>query len=308
MGDMEKISGVFPAVSTPLLADGSVDLDRMAAHCRVLLDDGATGLAVLGTTGEANSFSVSERCGLVEGLIARGISADVLLPGTGTCAVPDTVALIRHGLALGVQRFLVLPPFYYKGASDEGLFASFAQVVEQVADARLQVVLYNFPAMSGVPISQGLVARLRRAFPSVFVGMKDSTGDVAHGLARIAANPGFSLLAGTDPLMLPLLAAGGAGCITAMSNVAAHELAFVYANFGDAARVAPVQARIEAMRKLAVGGVQLTNIKAMLARRYGDDGWLRVRVPFIAPDAAQVKYVAEGMAAIDRQFPFERTM
>ena len=302
---MDRIAGVFPAVSTPISADGMPDLPRMAAHCRALLDDGATGLAVLGSTGEANSFSVSERCAIIEGLIARGIAAELLMPGTGTCAVPDTASLVKNGLALGVTRFVMLPPFYYKGISDEGLFAAYGQVVEKVGDARIRLILYHFPALSGVAISVDLVGRLREAYPDLIAGMKDSTGSLQHALAIIRAHSGFSLLAGADPVMLPTLPWGGAGCITALSNLAVREMAFMFENHALAMKVAPIQERITAMRNFTTNGVQLTNIKALLARRYGDAAWLRVRPPFVVPDAAQVEYVEACMAGIDRLYPFD---
>lgn len=306
-----KISGVVPAVSTPLLADGMPDLDRMAAHCRTLLADGATGLAIMGSTGEATSFSVAERQAILAGLIERGIAPELLAPGAGNCAVADTVALVRHGLAQGVTRFLLLPPFYYKNVSDAGLFAAYAEVVERVGDERLRIILYHFPAMSGVPIGQALVARLRYRYPETFVGMKDSSGEPSHSIAMIRENPGFSLLAGADQTMLTVLQNGGAGCITALTNLATPELAFIYQNHADpaqAAEVARVQARIGALRKMSASGIQLTNIKAMLARRYNAPEWLRARPPFIAAGPDQIRYVDESMTAIDRQFPFPKGM
>ncbi len=277
-----EISGVFCAAATPVTAEGAPDIARLATHGRKLLDAGCDGLALLGTTGEANSFGLGERQRIVEGVIASGIAPERLMPGTGTCAVADTAELTRHGLSQGVNRFVMLPPFYYKQPGDEGLFAAYSEVIERVGDARLRIVLYHIPQMSAVPLSLALIARLIARYPQAIVGIKDSSGDIATSESIIAAFPGFSLLAGADPLMLPLLARGGAGCITATSNIVAADLAIIFRHHGDPARkpeVDAAQARIVKARAIGAKFGQIPAVKAMLARRYGDDAWRRVRPP-----------------------------
>lgn len=276
--------GVFCAALTPLTADLAPDHARFVAHCRWLLDEGCDGIALLGTTGEANSFSVGERQGLLEAAVAGGVAPERLLPGTGVAALTETVALTRHALSLGVATVVMLPPFYYKGVSEDGLFAAYAEVVERVADARLRIVLYHIPQMSAVPITVPLIDRLRARYPGVFTGIKDSAGDLAHMEALVERFPGLAVLAGADPLMLPLLRKGGAGCITATSNLVAADLAFVYRHFGDAARAAQVeaaQARIVAARNRASRFAQMASLKVLLAARTGDDGWRRLRPPLL---------------------------
>ncbi len=162
--------GVNAAVLTPMRADLSVDLDRMAGYCRWLLGNGCNGLGILGTTGEANSLGVDERIAIMEGLIERGIPAGVLLPGTGTPAIPDTVKLTRRAAELGCRGALVLPPFFYKNPSEDGLFAYFGEVASRLGGA-IPLFLYHFPAQSAVPITSSLLARLRLAFPGVFRGV-----------------------------------------------------------------------------------------------------------------------------------------
>ena len=169
--------GVLVPAVTPFNADLSVDATRFVDHCRWLLAEGASGLAVFGTTSEANALSIGERTDLLERLIASGIPANVLLPGTGCCALPDTVALTRHAVQNGCFGVLMLPPFYYKGVSDDGLFASVAEVIERVADARLRIYLYHIPPMAGVGFSLPLIERLLKSYPSVVAGIKDSSGD-----------------------------------------------------------------------------------------------------------------------------------
>ena len=176
----ERAKGIWPPVATPFRSDLSVDFDRYIAHCRRLLAEGAHGLAVLGTTSEANSLDLEERHELLEGLVGSGIAAEKLLPGTGATSIGDAVLLTRHATELGARGVLLLPPFYYKAVSDDGLFAFASEVIERVGDDRLQVYLYNFPQMSALPWSPALVARLITAFPDTVVGLKDSSGDVAY--------------------------------------------------------------------------------------------------------------------------------
>jgi 4-hydroxy-tetrahydrodipicolinate synthase len=276
--------GVFCAALTPMDADLAPDHAAFVAHAKRLLDQGCDGIAMLGTTGEANSFTVAERQALLEATVAGGIAPDRLLPGTGVVALPDTVALTRHALSLGVTTVVMLPPFYYKGVSEEGVFAAYSQVVERIGDARLRIVLYHIPPMSAVPIGFGVIERLRARYPGTFTGIKDSSGDFANMQALVAAFPGLSVLAGADPLMLPLLKAGGAGCITATSNLVAADLAFVFRHHADPARAPEVeaaQARIVVARNRASRFPQIASLKLLLAHRIGQPGWHRLRPPLL---------------------------
>ncbi|MFM2150538.1 MAG: hypothetical protein RLZZ187_2844 [Pseudomonadota bacterium] len=276
--------GVFSAALTPMDADLAPDHAAFVAHAKRLLDQGCDGIAMLGTTGEANSFTVAERQALLEAAVAGGIAPDLLLPGTGVVALPDTVALTRHALSLGVTTVVMLPPFYYKGVSEEGVFAAYSHVVERIGDARLRIVLYHIPPMSAVPIGFGVIERLRARYPGTFTGIKDSSGDLGNMQALVAAFPGLSVLAGADPLMLPLLKVGGAGCITATSNLVAADLAFVFRHHADPARAAEVeeaQARIVVARNRASRFAQIASLKLLLADRIGQPGWHRLRPPLL---------------------------
>jgi 4-hydroxy-tetrahydrodipicolinate synthase len=282
--------GVFCAALTPVTEALAPDHALFVAHCRRLLAEGCDGIALLGTTGEANSFSSDERRGLLEAVVAAGLAPDRLLPGTGVPALSETVALTRHALSLGVTTVVMLPPFYYKGVTEDGLFAAYAEVVERVADPRLRVVLYHIPQMSAVPIPFPVIARLRAAYPGIVTGIKDSAGDLAHMKALVANFPGLAVLAGADPLMLPLLKAGGAGCITATSNLVAGDLAFVFRHHADAALTAEVeaaQARIVAARNRASRFAQIASLKLLLADRTGQPGWHRLRPPLLPLNQAE---------------------
>ena len=211
--------GVWSPVLVPLRPDLSIDSRRFVAHARWLLAQGCHGLALFGTTSEANSFSVTERKALVEDVLEAGISPESLMVGTGCCALTDSVELTRHAVDAGCRRMLMLPPFYYKGMSDEGLFASFAEVIERVGNPDLRVFLYHFPRLSGVPVTEGLIALLADAFPDVVAGVKDSSGDWSNTRMMLERFPRLAVFPGSEVFLLAGLRAGGAGCITATSNV-----------------------------------------------------------------------------------------
>jgi 4-hydroxy-tetrahydrodipicolinate synthase len=276
------------------------DHARFAAHCRYLLSEGCDGIAMLGTTGEANSFSVSERTSLLEAVVRDGIAPNRLLPGTGVAAFSDTVALTRHALSVGVDTVVLLPPFYYKGVTDDGVYASYSEVVQRIGDARFKIVLYHIPQMSMQPISHALIERLRAAYPATIVGIKDSSGDFANMTAMVERFPGFSVLTGADPLLLSLLRKGGAGCITATSNLVARDLAYVYRHFRDRdddTALAAAQVRIVKARELVSRFPQMPSLKAMIAERTGHAGWQRLRPPLESLPHQQVSELLASAGA-----------
>lgn len=298
---IQGISGVYSAATTPLNANYTPDLGLFTAHCRRLIEEGCHGVALLGTTGEANSFSSAERRDILEAALKSGISGGQLMPGTGVAAIPETIELTRHALSVGVTRVVMLPPFYYKGVSDDGLFAAYAQIIEAIADDRLRIVLYHIPQVSGIPLTLPLIGRLIKAFPNTVVGIKDSAGDFANMQALVAAFPGFSVLAGADPLLLPLIKAGGAGCITATSNLVADSLRVVYDHANDPARAGEVevaQARISAYRSLSNSYVQIPTIKAMVGLKNGNAAWARPRPPLMALSSAEQADLATKFAQL----------
>ena len=279
--------GVNAAVLTPMKADLAVDLDRMAAHCRWLLANGCNGLGVLGTTGEANSLGIDERIAVMEGLVARGVPAGKLMPGTGTTALTDTVMLTRRAAALGCPGALLLPPFYYKNPSDDGLFAYFSEVVQRTGGG-IKIYLYHFPQQAVVGFGLDLVGRLLAAFPGVVKGIKDSSGDFANSRAYAAAfaGEGFEVYAGDDSLLRQMLAVGGAGCITAASNVTCATAARVCAE-PNSAEAEAAQRVLTATRKAVTSVPLIPGLKALVARNTGDPGWTTLRPPHTRLSAAQ---------------------
>lgn len=273
--------GVNAAVLTAMKADLSVDLDRMAGHSKWLLANGCNGLGVLGTTGEANSLGISERIVVLEGLIARGVAASTLLPGTGTTAITDTVLLTRRAEELGCRGALLLPPFFYKNPSDDGLFAYFSEVIQRVG-GNIRLYLYHFPAQSAVPFGIDLIGRLLKAYPGKVKGIKDSSGDFANtrAYADHYAKDGFEVFCGDDGALHALLNAGGAGCITAAANVGSAVSAVVYANW-DRPEGAEAQVTLSAIRKAVTSAPLIPGLKALVGRHTGDAAWHNMRPPHL---------------------------
>ena len=295
--------GVNAAVLTAMNSDLSIDLDRMAAHSRWLLANGCNGLAVLGTTGEANSLGISERTNLIEGLTARGIPASKMLPGTGTTNLTDTVLLTRHAEKMGCRGALLLPPFYYKNPSDDGLLAYFNEVIQRVG-GDIALYLYNFPQQSAIPFSVDFIARLLTANPGKVRGIKDSSGNYENGLSYVEnfARDGFEVYAGDDTLLKPLLEKGGAGCITAASNVNCAIGARVYANWNTADGAAAHEI-LAATRKAVISVPLIPGLKALVARNTGDMRWNNIRPPHLPLDAVQRAALFNAFDACGLELP-----
>jgi 4-hydroxy-tetrahydrodipicolinate synthase len=273
------MNGVLAAALTPMRDDLSVDRAAFAAHCRRLLDDGCHALGIFGTTGEANSLSIEERVEAWEALVADGIPADALLPGTGACALPDAVKLSRAALELGAPGVLALPPFYYKGVTDEGLFRFFAELIERTGDTRLRLYLYHIPPQAVIGFTPQLIGRLADAYPGVIAGLKDSSGDAARIERLCREFPQLDVFAGSEAFLLDTLRWGGAGCISANANVVAREAREVYDLHSRGEDAESAQAVLTEFRRAFQGLPIVPTLKALLRERTGDDGWLNVRPP-----------------------------
>ena len=283
----EPLRGVLAAVLTPMTRDLDVDQSALSTHCHRLLDAGCHALGLFGTTGEANSLSVDERLEGLEAVVADGIPPHALLPGTGACALPDAVRLTRGALELGVCDVLVLPPFYYKDVSDDGLFRFFAELLERVADDRVRLFLYNFVRMAGIGFSFALIEKLVGAFPSAVAGTKDSDGDPAR-IERICREfPQLAVFTGSEGLLLDTLRWGGAGCISATCNVTAPLARDVYDLHaaGDEARAEERQRQLTLARAAFDEHPLIPTLKGMMRELDGRDDWQYLRPPLAPPDA-----------------------
>jgi 4-hydroxy-tetrahydrodipicolinate synthase len=276
-----NLRGVLAAVLTPMDEDLMPDHKAFGFHCHRLLAAGCHCLSVFGTTGEANSLSVDERLAALEALVEDDVPAETLLPGTGACALTDTVRLSRAALEAGASGVLALPPFYYKGVDDDGLFRFFAEVVERVGDERLRLYLYHIPQMTGVDLGLPLISRLIDAYPGVIVGTKDSSGDRERIMTLCREFPDFSVLAGTETLLLETLRGGGAGCISATVNVTsrlARRVHDAYASGkGDEAEV--LQERLTQLRGSIEAYPVIPALKQLMANLTGDEKWRNIRPP-----------------------------
>jgi 4-hydroxy-tetrahydrodipicolinate synthase len=295
--------GVFAPVVTPFDVQRAPDAARLARHCRWLVEHGV-GLAVFGTNSEGNSLSVPEKIALLDALAEGGLPPPRMMPGTGCCAFSDSVALTRHAVGLGCAGVLMLPPFYYKGVSDEGLFRSYAEIIERVGDARLRIYLYHIPPVSQIPISLALIERLLEAFPGVIAGIKDSSGDWKNTRAMLERfQPrGFDVFAGSETFLLATLRAGGAGCITATGNVNPGPIADLAAHWDDADADAK-QSALDRVRAAFQNFPMIPALKRAIAQHSGDPGWARVRPPLVELSDAQAAAMLEALAAAGHTMP-----
>jgi len=296
--DVPRITGVLSPVVTPFGADLAPDPERFVRHCRWLLSQNV-GLAVFGTNSEANSLSVDEKIELLDRLVAAGLDPARMMPGTGCCALTDSVRLTAHAMKVGCGGVLMLPPFYYKGVSDDGLFRSFAEVIERVGDARLRVYVYHIPPVAQVPITLGLVERLLAAYPTQVAGMKDSGGDWNNTKAFLDAfaKTGFDVFAGSETFLLQNMRHGGAGCISATANVHPGPIARLFDTW-RAEGADPQQARLDVIRSVFQKFPMIPALKSAIAHHGKDAGWASVRPPLVAFTPGQANAL---IADLDRQ-------
>ena len=294
------IRGILAPVVTPFQANYAPDAPRFIHHCRWLLDHGCNGLAVFGTNSEANSLESGERMDLLEELVGAGVPAARLMPGTGCCSLTETARLTAHAVGLGAGGVLALPPFYYKGVPEEGLYRHFSEVIQRVGDARLRLYLYHIPPVAVVGIPHAVIARLLDAYPGIVAGLKDSSGDWSNTATLIQrfGPRGFDVFAGSEVFLLRTLQAGGAGCITAGANVNPHGIARIHATW-QSPEAAAHQASADAVRNILQGtSSMIPALKAVVAHYAGDPAWRTVRPPLVElPDAERDALVANLVSA-----------
>jgi 4-hydroxy-tetrahydrodipicolinate synthase len=300
----KRIKGVLAPVITPFKRDLSPDPGRFVQHCRWLMQSGCAGLAVFGTNSEANSMSVEEKLELLEALVKGGVPAAALMPGTGHCALSDSVKMTREAVRLGCGGVLMLPPFYYKGVSDEGLFRNFSEVIERVGDERLRLYLYHIPPVSNVAITLELIEKLLARYPGIVAGAKDSSGDWNNTKAMLDRfkDRGFDVFPGSEVFLLDGLRAGGKGCITATGNVNPGPISQVYKSWRstDADKL---QAGITATRKIVQKVPMIPALKSLTAHFGNDPAWRTVRPPLTELTPDQEKQVITELKAAGFSMP-----
>ena len=276
-----RMSGVLCPVVTPFNGDLSPDPDRLIRQCQWLLTQNV-GLAVFGTNSEANSLSIDEKKMLLDRLVDAGIDVSRMMPGTGCCALPETVALTEHAVNLGCAGTLMLPPFYYKDVNDDGLFASFAEVIERVGDPALRIYLYHIPPVSQVAISLDLIERLVKAYPDTVVGIKDSSGDWDNTNAMLERRwDDFRVFAGAETFLLQNMRGGGAGCISATANINPAAIDRLYRDW-QSPEADDLQKELDEIRDTALAFPMIPALKATVAHFSNDTQWRTVRPPLVA--------------------------
>ena len=299
----QRIKGVLSPVVTPFMKNLSPDPDRFVRHCRWLLSNGV-GLAIFGTNSEGNSLAVDEKMELLDHLVENGVDPARMMPGTGCSALTDSVRLTAHAAKRGCAGVLMLPPFYYKGVSDEGLFRNFAEVIERVGDSRLRMYLYNIPPVSQVAITVPLIERLLKEYPGTVAGAKDSSGDwnnTQSYLDNFAAH-GFDVFPGSETFLLQGLRHGGSGCISATANVNPGPIARLFATWknSDADKQ---QERLNVIRGIFASYPMIPALKAAIANYGSDPDWVTVRPPLVELTSVQESSLVAELDAAGFEMP-----
>ncbi len=297
MTEERKFSGVIAPVLTPFGEDGEPDPDRLVDHAHWLLEEGCTALAPFGTTSEANSLGLDERMELLEALVDGGIEPTSLMPGTGTCSITDTVILTEHAAEAGCGGVLMLPPFYYKNPSEEGLFRYFANTIEEIGEDDLAIYLYHIPPVAQVGFTLPLIGRLKKEFPTNIRGMKDSSGDWSNMEAVLTTYPDLEFFPGSEAFLLNGLRCGSAGVISATANVNPGPMRALFDSWHDDVDAAEAQqAKISALRKAVEGYPVIPLLKAIIAHYRDDPVWAEMRPPFEALEAGAAEDAVEHLA------------
>jgi 4-hydroxy-tetrahydrodipicolinate synthase len=298
----QRIRGVLAPVVTPFKADLSPDCERFIRHCQWLLSQNC-GLAVFGTNSEANSMAAEERLTLLDALVAAGIDPSRMMPGTGCCSITETVKLTTRAVKHGCAGVLMLPPFYYKDVSEEGLHRYFSEIVQRVGDMRLKIYLYHIPPVAIVGITPKLVERLLKAYPNAIAGMKDSSGDWNNTKTFLDAfsKNGFDVFVGSESFLLANMRNGGVGTISATANVNPAAIHKLYRQWNTADDADQQQSKLNVVREVFGSRKfpsMIAALKQAIAIYRNDPEWTRVRPPLVELTKEQAKLLATGLKAI----------
>ena len=296
-----SFSAVLSPVLTPFNVDGSPNAKKLLRQCQWLQSHGV-GQAVFGTNSEANSMSARQKIMVLEELIDGGLNPNNVMPGTGACSVDDAVMMTRAAVNADCAGVLMLPPFYYKDVSDDGLFAFYADVIEKISDAKLKIYVYNIPPVTKIGLSLSLLERLVMAYPNTVIGMKDSSGDwpYTESVIKALSGSGFRVYAGSEVFLLRTLKAGGVGCISATANVNPKAIAQLAVRWQEAGADV-LQESLSAVRAIFAQFPMIPGMKAAIAHYSGDPNWLRVRPPLLSLSAEQQNKLVHELQKINFQ-------
>lgn len=297
-----RFSGVLAPVITPFTDTLQPDSKRFTKHCNWIVSQGVN-LAVFGTNSEANSLNLAEKIHLLEELVTSGVNPAKLMPGTGCCALTDSISLTKKAVELGCGGVLMLPPFYYKGVTDQGLFDFYSQVIEAVADDRLHIYLYHIPPISQISLSLRLIEQLAAKYPNNIAGIKDSSGDWNQTQAfNDLAIENFAVFCGSESFLLQNMRTGGAGCISATANVNPSAIVGLYKHWQDSG-AKQRQEGLNKIRDIFQAFPMIPALKAATAM-YGEDSeWVRVRPPLTQLTDEQNSDLSRELSSADFKMP-----
>jgi 4-hydroxy-tetrahydrodipicolinate synthase len=293
------LPAVLSPVLTPFHADGSPDIKKLLKQCQWLEANGV-GQAIFGTNSEANSMSAAQKMNALTGLIEGGLNPAHMMPGTGACSLDDTVNMTRLALQYQCAGVLMLPPFYYKDVTDDGLFAYFSEVIQKVGNAGLQIYIYNIPPVTKINLSLSLIERLSKEYPKTVIGMKDSSGDWAYteSVIKLLAPSGFRMYAGSEVFLMRTLRAGGVGCISATANVNPKAIAQLAAHWTES-DADQRQTDLDQVRSIFAQYQMIAGMKTAVAHYSKDAEWLRVRPPLMQLNADQQAKLLNELESIN---------
>ena len=297
------LPAVLSPVLTPFTADGNPDAAKLLKQCKWLEANGV-GQAIFGTNSEANSMSAPQKMSTLTTLIEGGLNPEHMMPGTGATSIDATVNMTRHAVNHKCAGVLMLPPFYYKDVSDDGLFAYFSEVIQKVGSAALQVYIYNIPPVTKINLSLSLLERLAKEYPKTVVGMKDSSGDWAYteSVIKLLAPSGFRVYAGSEVFLMRALRAGGVGCISATANVNPKAIADLAAHWRES-NADERQAGLDKVRSIFAKYQMIAGMKTAVAHYSKDPDWLRVRPPLMQLTPEQQAQLLSELQQINFSMP-----
>ena len=287
-------SGIYTASLTPLTSSYEPNLPALVSHVEQLFESGSDGVAILGSTGEANSLTIEQRLDIIS-YCGRTLAPERLMMGTGSCALQDAIRLTQASIEAGVFSVLVIPPFYYKPQSDESVIRYYSELISSVDDSRLRIIFYNFPKLSGYNFSTEILQEFKERFGDIAAGIKDSSGNWENMLSITKNVPNFMVYSGTETLLLNILREGGAGCITASANLLAPECQLVYQAWrNDQQNTAEqVQKELTVLRKVLESYQFVSELKGLMALHTGSEHWQEMLPPFIPLLPSQVRELSE---------------
>ena len=293
------IRGLIAPILSPFTDDLSFDQITYNKLAKNLLGSGCAGLTPFGTTGEALSIGVEDRKRALDGLIASGIDPSVLIPGTGLCNLSESVALSQQAVDAGCEGVMVLPPFYFKDVSDEGLLHYYEEFIDRVNRDNLRIYLYHIPQVSGVGLSIELVDALREKYPTIVVGIKDSSGDWGN-TKNLLDMEDFIVYPGSELQLVEAMKMGAPGCISATANLNSRRISGVIKHCEDENwdKAAASHEPVIQTRLVFQNYSPIPAQKALLAQITRQESWRNVRPPLMSLDNEKMRQLKEELDAI----------